>query len=167
MKKDIMEMLSKYKHLWSGRAGIIKATHYVIDLIEGLRPIRRQLYQARQRSLEMLCEHIAKQLEAGIIELAQSEGTRLILLVPKKGGTFRFCVAYLLLNADNTPCTYPLPRIDDYNDSLGEAQVFTALDALCGFWMVLIKDVVSVPFGSLEKNIRLTYSGHEGSAECR
>lgn len=32
------------------------------------------------------------------------------------------------------PNTYPLPQMNDYIDSLGEAQVLTALDALCECW---------------------------------
>ena len=31
------------------------------------------------------------------------------------------------------PDTYPIPRMDDCIDSLGDAKIFTTLDANCGY----------------------------------
>ena len=36
--------------------------------------------------------------------------------------------------------TYPLPRMEDCIDSLGEARLFTTLDALWGYWQVPIAE---------------------------
>lgn len=41
--------------------------------------------------------------------------------------------------------------MDDYNESLGDAQVFTALDVLGGYWKVSLKD---------EDNDKTTFSSH-------
>ena len=35
---------------------------------------------------------------------------------------------------------YPLPRMDDYIDSLGEASVFTTLDCNSGYWQIPIRE---------------------------
>ena len=53
-----------------------------------------------------------------------------MLLAPKKDGTLRFCVEFRRLNALTIPETYPLPRMEDCIDNLGEARLFTTLDAL-------------------------------------
>ena len=63
-----------------------------------------------------------------------------MLLTPKKDGTLRFCVDFRLLNALTIPDTYPLPRMEDCIDSLGEARLFTTLDALWGYWQVPIAE---------------------------
>lgn len=47
---------------------------------------------------------------------------------------------YRLLNAFIMPDIYPLLRMDEYNERSGETKVFTALDALCGYLKVPIKD---------------------------
>lgn len=73
LKKHIMEMLSKHKNLWSGRLGTLTTTLNKVDLKEETRSISQHPRHAEQRSRQILCEHVGKQLEAVIIQLAQSE----------------------------------------------------------------------------------------------
>jgi len=63
-----------------------------------------------------------------------------VVLVPKKDGTLRFCVEYRLLNAVSERDSYPLPRMDECIDSLGEAKVLSTLDCNARYWQVLIAD---------------------------
>ncbi len=46
-------------------------------------------------------------------------------MVQKKDGSHRFCVDYRQLNAVTKLGTYPLPRVDDLLDQLGESRFFT------------------------------------------
>lgn len=87
IKKNIVEILSKHMDLWSRCVGNIKATHQKIDQEEEGRPILQQPYFVGRRSLEMPSEHIDKQQEAGVIDLAKSECARPVVLVFKKDGT--------------------------------------------------------------------------------
>ena len=74
--------------------------------------------------------------EAGIIECSSSEWTAPIVLVTKKDGTLRMCVDYCRLNSVSQMNAYPVPRIDDLIDRLGEAKFITTLDLSCGYWQV-------------------------------
>jgi len=60
------------------------------------------------------------------------------VLVPKKDGTLRFCVDYRLLNVVTKKYSYPLARMDECIDSLGEATIFSTLDCNSGYWPVAI-----------------------------
>ena len=95
---------------------------------------RRLPYVAKQE--------VARQLktmqEAGIIQPSISPWASPVVLVRKKDGTYRFCVDYRELNAVTKPDTFPLPRIDDLLDQLGNTKFFSTLDLASGFWQVQV-----------------------------
>jgi hypothetical protein len=59
-------------------------------------------------------------------------------LVTKPDGALRICVDYRKLNMISVPDTYPLPRIDECIDSLGDATVFTTLHCNSGYWQISV-----------------------------
>lgn len=128
-KNDIMEIMSKHMDLRSRRLGTIKATHHSIDLKKERFPIHQQLFCTWKRCRELLREYIGKHRTARAIKPAQSEWASSIILVFKKDGTLYICVDYRHHNAASIRDTYPLARINDCIDSLGEVQVFIALGA--------------------------------------
>jgi len=71
----------------------------------------------------------------------------------KKNGSLRLCVDYLCLNAISQTNTYPIPRIDDLIDQLGQAQFLSTLD--------LTRRYCQVPMGkaSCHKAAFVTASG--------
>ncbi len=56
--------------------------------------------------------------------------------MPKADGSFRFCTYFRKINSVTVPDAFPLPRIDNYIDSLGAAKNITKLDLLKGYWQV-------------------------------
>lgn len=78
-----------------------------------------------------------------MIEPSHSNYNSPILLVPKKGGTrekkWRLVFDYSRLNAKLIPDKFPLPRIDDILDSLGNAKYFSILDLYSGFHQIKLE----------------------------
>ena len=70
------------------------------------------------------------------MEPASTEWASPVVLVTKKDGSLRFCVDYHRLNSKTAADSYPLPCMDDCNDSLGDAAVFTMLDCNSGYWQI-------------------------------
>lgn len=56
-----------------------------------------------------------------------------LVIVPKKDGSFRFCLDYNKLNAATVTDSYKLPRMDDILNILGYAKLFTTLYPKCGY----------------------------------
>jgi hypothetical protein len=48
----------------------------------------------------------------------------------------RYCIDYRKLNIPTERDVYPLSRLDECIGSLGDAQVFSTLDANSGYWQV-------------------------------
>jgi len=127
--------------MWSGQAlGAIKATRHHIELTPGANPVRVPPRQAGPKAREAEAAEVERQLAADVIESTSFEWGFPVVLVPKKDGTLRFCVDYRLLNALSKRDSYPLPRMDECIDCLGEAKVFSTLDCNAGYWQVLIVD---------------------------
>lgn len=63
-----------------------------------------------------------------MIELVASEWASPVVFVPKSDISLRFCLEYHILNQATVEYTYPLPRMDDFIDILGDAVVFSTLN---------------------------------------
>lgn len=74
--------------------------------------------------------------EKRIIKSGHSPWLSLVVLEGKKDRSLRFCDDYHNLNAVTQFASYPLPRIDKTLDHLSEAQWFTTLDLISGYWKI-------------------------------
>ena len=74
--------------------------------------------------------------ERGIVQLSTSPWASPVVLVPKKDGSQRFRVDFRKLNSVTKKDVYPLPRVNDVLDTLGNAKYFTTLDLASGYWQV-------------------------------
>lgn len=59
---------------------------------------------------------------------------------PKAGRFDAFFVDYRRLNTATLKDTYPLPRMDEYFESLGDTKAFSALDAISKYWQMPIPE---------------------------
>ena len=131
-------MLRQHSSLWDGALGTIRATEHRIPLEPGTKPICSMPYRKGPAMREMVAKKVHKMLNAGVIEPTSTEWASPVVLAPKKDGSPRFCGDYRRLNAKRLADPYPLPRMDDCIDSLGDAAVFTTLDCNSGYWQILV-----------------------------
>ena len=116
-------------------------------------PIKQQPYRTPIVRREKMAEMIAGMRQQGVVQPSCSPWSSPVVLVPKKDGSLRFCIDYRRLNAATKKDVYPLPRVDDILDALGEARYFSSLDLASGYWQVeLDKD-------AREKSAFTTYNG--------
>lgn len=79
-------------------------------------------------------------LELGVIEPSKSEWSSPIVIVPKKDNTLRICIDFRKLNAQSRFDAYPMPRIEDLLERIGQAKYITTLDLCKGYWQVLLEE---------------------------
>ena len=58
------------------------------------------------------------------------------MVVTKKDGGIRLCVDYRKLNQVTKFDAYPMPRVEELLDQIGDAQFITTLDLAKGYWQV-------------------------------
>jgi RNase H-like domain found in reverse transcriptase/Reverse transcriptase (RNA-dependent DNA polymerase) len=99
-------------------------------------PVFQHPYRAGPEARRVEQEEVDRMLKMGVIEPSCAEWASPVFLIPKPDGSTRFCVDYRKVNSLTARDVYPLPRMDECLDSLGEAKYFTTLDANTGFWQI-------------------------------
>jgi Reverse transcriptase (RNA-dependent DNA polymerase) len=133
--------------------GHVHTTAHRIELTPGAAPEYFQPYRAGAKAREQEPAEIHRMLQAGVIAPANAEWASPIVMVPKPDGSTRFCVDYCRLNAITVRDSYPLPRMDECIDSLGDVSIFSTLDCNAGYWQIPV---------AKEDTPKTTFTSHEG-----
>jgi hypothetical protein len=112
-----------------------------IDLKEGESPPWGPLYPLSENELEVLREWLKEMLRTGKIQRSTSSVGAPILFVPKPSGRgLRLCVDYRGINRITIPNRYPLPLMQELQDRVRGATMFTKLDLKSGFALIRMKE---------------------------
>lgn len=87
---------------------------------------------------------VDKLLKDGLIQRSIAPYNSPTLLVPKKStdgkASWRLCIDYRSLNKSLIADSYPLPRMDEILDGLGQNQFFSTIDLAQGFHQIPLSD---------------------------
>jgi hypothetical protein len=129
----------------------------IINLLPGAMPKSVPQYRLTKVEKEAITEYVKELLDAKLIEPSSSPWGAPVLFVPKKRGeghkSLRLCIDYRLLNKQTIRNSFPIPRIDDLVDQLGQAKIFSSLDLTSGYWQCRLteedkhKTAFRTPFG--------------------
>jgi len=75
-------------------------------------------------------------LDEGVIQPSKSPWSSPFFLIKKKDGSLRPVVDYHDVNAVTRTDIYPLPRLEEYLDSLADVKYFSTLDLKSGYWQI-------------------------------
>ena len=138
----LCELLSEYHDVFSleeGERGQTDLIEFSIDTGDARpirHPLRRTPFAAKQ---EIACQ-LHKMQSAGVIQPNNSPWASPVVLVKKRDNTYRFCVDYRSLNALTKSDAFPLPRMDDLLDQLGQLKCFSTLDLAAGYWQIPVDE---------------------------
>jgi hypothetical protein len=97
---------------------------FSIDLLPGSAPISKAPYSMSLLELTELKIQLQELLDKEYISLSVSPWRAPILFAKKKDKTMRLCIDYRQLNKIIVENKYPLPRINDIFDQVGEEKIF-------------------------------------------
>jgi hypothetical protein len=117
-------------------------------------PVFQHPYRVSPVQSNIFEREIKTMLDNNIIIPSNSPWSSPAVLVEKPDKTIRFCIDFRRLNSITKPDRYPIPRIDDTLDALGQAVYFSTLDLASGFWQI------KVAADDREKTAFSTRQGH-------
>ena len=137
--EELKQLIHEYEHLFPDiPTRTDKIYHDVI--VEDSKPIKQHPYRMNPLKRKYLQDEVKYLLENDFIEPSQSNYSSPCILVPKSNGTYRMCTDYRKVNSVTKTDSFPIPRIDDCIDKVGNSKYVTKFDLLKGFWQVPLTD---------------------------
>ena len=141
-KAELRNLLHRYREVFAlsdKELGCAATVKHKINLVPGATPVSLRPYRTNPYQKSIIEQQVQQMLEADIIEESRSAWAAPVVLVGKPGGQPpRFCVDYRQLNQQTVNDCYPMPRVDEALDTIGQAQpkFFTTLDLRSGHWQI-------------------------------
>jgi hypothetical protein len=134
-REDMKALILEYPQLCSD---IPTRTHMIshdVD-VEGAQPIKQAPYRVNPVKRECLKQEVKYLIDNDFAEEGESLWGSPCILVPKPDKTNRFCTDYRKVNSVTKTDSFPIPRLDDCIDRIGEALYITKIDLLKGYYQI-------------------------------
>lgn len=99
-------------------------------------PVNMNAYPLSHEKLEELQKQVKDLLDRGLIQVSSSPWGFPVVFVKKPEGAWRMCIDYRGLNELTAKNGYPIPRIQDLLDIVGQAKYLSKIDLAAGYWQV-------------------------------
>ncbi|KAK9687873.1 Reverse transcriptase (RNA-dependent DNA polymerase) [Popillia japonica] len=150
--------------------GCTNLVEHKIELIGEVEPIKQRYYPVSPAIIKQMDTVIKDMLDKGVIEPSSSPWSSPVVMVPKRDGTWRFCVDYRQLNKVTKRDAYPLPYISSILDRLRDARYLSSLDVKSAYWQIPVAEdsrpltAFTVPGRGLFQFKRLPFGLHTAPA---
>ena len=122
---ELQGAINSHLSLFSDHPGCCTLLKHNIYLLSGTMPIHQAPYKVSPAKKQVMLEEVDYLLKHGLATLSKSPWASPCLLVPKEGGSMRFCTDYRKVNTVTVKNSYPLPRVDDVIDAIGNSKSVT------------------------------------------
>ena len=134
-RKELAEVITQYREVFPDVPSKTNLIEHDVDVGDSA-PIKQHPYRVSPMKKELLDKEVQYMLKNDIIEESQSNWSSPCILVPKHDGGFRFCTDFRKVNDKTKSDSFPIPRIGDCIDQIGNAKFVSTFDMLKGYWQV-------------------------------
>ena len=89
--------------------------------------------------MDAVAEHVKALLGQDIVEESNSEWLFPLVIVKKKDGDIRMANDLRKLNEICKKDSYPMPRVDEFFERIGQAKVFSRVDLRKGYYQIMLR----------------------------
>ena len=134
-RKELAEVITQYREVFPDVPSKTNLIEHDVDVGDSA-SIKQHPYRVSPIKKELLDKEVQYMLENDIIEESQSNWSSPCILVPKHDGGFQFCTDFRKVNDKTKSDSFPIPRIADCIDQIGNAKFVSTFDMLKGYWQV-------------------------------
>ena len=135
-KTDLEKLLYKFKNIFSDFPGRTYLGTHIILVKPDIQPVTRNTYRMHPEKKSLDAE-IQKLLDLGLIRQSTSYYASPCMLLNKADGGYRLLIQYSKWNRQCQCQAYPIGRIDDLIDKIGQAKYLTKfLDITKAYWNI-------------------------------
>ena len=160
VKDELINLLNSYRNacwLKDEPLGIYKGDELEIKLKQNV-VINKTPYPIPVAYHTKLDKEIDSMLKDGIIKRSKSNFNSPLLIVRKPDGSIRPCLDLRALNEVIEPVLFPLPKISDLLNSLGQSSYFTTLDLASAFHQCKVKEEDQEKLAFTYRNTKYQYA---------
>jgi len=150
-------LLKKHTPHWGGILGLIRGAEHRVRLKPGAVPVRKLPYKAEPLAWEREKAEVERLRSMEVIEPSTGKWASRVVMVPKPYCSVHFCIDNRQLNVMTVKAAYPIPRMDECIDSIGDARVMSTLDCNAGYWQT--------PVAENDKHLT-AFTCHSGAWQC-
>ena len=132
---DLLDLLQQYELLFPDVPTRTDVLFHDVD-VNDADAVKQHPYRLNPEKQKYLQEEIQYLLDNDFIEPSNSDWSSPCILVPKPDGSYRMCTDYRKLNSVTKTDSFPIPRIEDCIDRVGNSTFVSKFDLLKGFWQV-------------------------------
>ena len=134
-QQQLKSLIEEFTVIFPDAPGSTQAAYHDVDVGKA-QPVKQHPYRVNPVKRQAIRKEVDYMLQNKIIEPSQSQWSSPCVLVPKPDGSYRFCTDFRRVNAVTKTDSFPLPRIDNCIDRIGNSCYVSKFDLLKGYWQV-------------------------------
>ena len=134
-RKELSDLILSFPSIFKDSPGRTNLLYHDVEVGDN-KPIKQYPYRINPTKAKIITDEVDYMLTNKLIKPSFSPWSSPVVLAPKPNKQFRLCLDYRKVNAITKTDSYPLPRVDDCVDRIGNAQFISKFDLLKGYWQV-------------------------------